>query len=382
VSQQMRKLSYFSPWTMSAPITTQLSERLAALTPGDLNNVFFTTGGSTAVDSAIRFVFFYNNCLKRPDKKHIIARAAGYHGSTFLSASCSGKMSEKENMDMLGDQVQFVSNPAPKYRAEGVSVEAFCDEKVAELESKILELGADKVGAFIAEPVLASGGVIIPPDGYYKRCHEICKKYDVLFIADEVVTSFGRLGHYFASEAVFDVVPDMITTAKGLTSGYIPMGALFISDRLIEEITAKSNGYRGFTSGFTYSGHPVSAAAAMANLDIIENENLLERVRDIAPYFAKAVHSLADLPVVTETRVIGLMAGVDCELDANNPDEERDMEFALKVDAICQELGLLVRPIYNMCVISPPLTITKKQIDDLIAKLREGIVRATSMEKA
>ena len=234
------------------------------------------------------------------------------------------------------------------------------------------------MAAFIAEPVLASGGVIVPPSGYYKRCHEVCKKHDVLFIADEVVTSFGRLGHYFASEAVFGVVPDMITTAKGLTSGYLPMGALFVSDRLIAEITEHSNGYRAFTSGFTYSGHPVAAAAAMANLDIMERENLLQRTQEIAPYFAQAIHSLSDLPVVTDTRAIGLMAGIDCELDADNPDEERDCEFALKVDAICQELGLLVRPVYNMCVISPPLTITKAQIDGLVAKLRAGIVQANA----
>lgn len=381
VSEQMRKLTYFSPWSMASPITTELSERLAALTPGDLNNVFFTTGGSTAVDSALRFVFFYNNCLGRPEKKHLIARVNGYHGSTFLSASCSGKMSEKACMDMVGNQVHFLPCPAPKYRERDLSLDAFCDEKVADLENKILEVGADKIAAFIAEPVMASGGVIIPPDGYYKRCHEICKKYDVLFIADEVVTSFGRLGHCFASEAVFGVVPDMITTAKGLTSGYIPMGALFISDTLIKDITAHSNEHRAFTNGFTYSGHPVAAAAAMANLDIIERENLLARVRDIADYFAQAVHSLSDLEVVTDTRAIGLMAGVDFELDADNPDEDRDYEFALKIDTICQELGLLVRPVYNMCVISPPLTITKDQIDDLIEKLREGIVQATAMVK-
>ena len=280
----------------------------------------------------------------------------------------------------MTDRIHFVSCPAPKYRQSGVSMETFCDEKVAELEAKIMEIGAQNVAAFIAEPVMASGGVIVPPDGYYKRCHAVCKKHDVLFIADEVVTSFGRLGHFFASEAVFGVVPDMITTAKGLTSGYLPMGALFISDRLIAQITANSNSERWFTSGFTYSGHPVAAAAAMANINIIEDEKLLEHVRDIAPYFAQAIHSLSDLPVVTDTRAIGLMAGVDCELDAQNPDEERDYEFAQKVDAICQELGLLVRPIYNMCVISPPLTITRAQIDDLVAKLRAGIVQAAALE--
>ncbi len=376
VTKQISELSYFSPWSMAASVTTQLAERIAGIAPGDLNNVFFTTGGSTAVDSALRFVFFYNNCLGRPDKKQIIARVNGYHGSTYLSSSVSGKEREKANMDMLPDLVHFVSSPKPKDRAEGLSVEAFCDEKIAELEAKILEVGADKIGAFIAEPIMGSGGVVVPPEGYFKRCHALCKKHDILFIADEVVTSFGRLGHYFASEDVFGVVPDMITTAKGLTSGYLPMGALLISDRLMEDISKTSNEPRGFTSGFTYSGHPVSAACAMANLDIFENDKLLDHVREIAPYFAEAMNSLSDLPEVSDIRVIGLMAGIECELDASTPDEDRDCAFTLKVDAICQELGLLVRPIYNACVMSPPLTITKPEIDKMVSILRAGIVQA------
>ncbi|MDX2483303.1 MAG: aminotransferase class III-fold pyridoxal phosphate-dependent enzyme [Pseudodonghicola sp.] len=361
---------------MAASVTTQLAERIAGIAPGDLNNVFFTTGGSTAVDSALRFVFFYNNCLGRPGKKQIIARVNGYHGSTYLSSSVSGKEREKANMDMLPDLVHFVSSPKPKDRAEGMSVEAFCDEKIAELEAKILEVGADKIGAFIAEPIMGSGGVVVPPEGYFKRCHALCKKHDILFIADEVVTSFGRLGHYFASEDVFGVVPDMITTAKGLTSGYLPMGALLISDRLMEDISQTSNEPRGFTSGFTYSGHPVSAACAMANIDIFENDNLLDHVREVAPYFAEAMNSLSDLPEVSDIRVMGLMAGIECELDASTPDEDRDCAFTLKVDAICQDLGLLVRPIYNACVMSPPLTITKPEIDKMVSILRAGIVQA------
>lgn len=376
VADQMRQLSYFSPWSMGSSKATELSARLASLSPGDLNNVFFTTGGSTAVDSALRFAFFYNNCLGRPEKKHVISRMSAYHGSTYLSSSCSGKMWEKQNMDMIEDTIHLLPSPKPKDRPSGMSLEAFCDEKVADLENKILELGADKVAAFIAEPILASGGVIVPPDGYYKRCHEVCKKYDVLFIADEVVTAFGRLGYYFASEDVFGVVPDMITTAKGLTSGYVPMGALFISDRLIQEIKEASNEARSFVSGFTYSGHPVAAAAALANLDIFENDKLLEHVREISPYFEEAIRSLGDLEVVSDIRVKGLMAGVECELDPSKPDEQRDVEFLYKVDEICQENGLLVRPVYNSCVMSPPLTITRPQIDELVSTLRLGIETA------
>jgi putrescine aminotransferase len=376
VTRQMRDLTYFSPWSVTAPVTEELAERLAALAPGDLNNVFFTTGGSTAVDSAIRFVWFYNNCLGRPEKKHVIARVNAYHGSTYLSASLSGKMREKAKMDMVEDRIHLLPCPKPKDRPSGMTMEAFCDAKVADLERKILDLGADKVAAFIAEPIMASGGVIIPPDGYFKRCHAICQKYDVLFIADEVVTSFGRLGHYFASEDVYGVVPDMLTTAKGLTSGYVPMGALFISDRLMAEVAQSSSEARSFYSGFTYSGHPVAAAAAMTNLDIFERDNLLEHVREIAPHFERVLRSFSDLGVVTDIRVKGLMAGIECELDPSHPDEDRDYAFALKVDRHCHDLGLLVRPTYNACVMSPALTITKAQIDDLAAKLREGIQRA------
>ena len=378
VSKQMSELSYFSPWTMSVPVTTKLAERIASISPGDLNHVFFTTGGSTAVDSALRFVFFYNNCLGRPEKKQIISRVNGYHGSTYLSSSVSGKKSEKAHMDMANGLTNFISSPKPKDRPNGMSVDDFCDHLIAELEAKIREVGADKIGAFIAEPVMGSGGVVVAPEGYFKRCYEVCKKHDILFIADEVVTSFGRLGHYFASEDVFGVVPDMITTAKGMTSGYLPMGALLISDRLMAEINASTNEYRAFTSGFTYSGHPASAACAMANLDIFEADGLLEHVRAIAPYFAQAMNSLRDLPVVTDVRVAGLMAGVECELDANDPDEGRDCAFAARVDTACQDLGLLVRPIYNSCVMSPPLTITKPQIDEMVSILRKGITQASA----
>lgn len=376
VAAQMRDLPYFSPWSVTTSPAAILADRLAAIAPGDLNNVFFTTGGSTAVDSALRFAFFYNNCLGRPEKKHIIARVGAYHGSTYLSASCSGKIPEKANMDMVDDRVHLIPKPKPAERPDGMSVEDFCTEKVADLENKILELGANNVAAFIAEPVLASGGVIIPPDGYFKRCHEVCQKHDVLFIADEVVTSFGRLGHYFASNEVFNVEPDMLTTAKGLTSGYMPMGALLISDRLIANIKAAGNSAKGFFSGFTYSGHPVAAAAALANLDIFENDGLLDHARKTSTYFEKRLRELMDIPVVSEVRVKGLMAGVECCLDPDNPDEDRDTEFLLDVDQICQENGLLLRPVYATAVMSPPLTITEAQIDDLIGILRMGLETA------
>jgi putrescine---pyruvate transaminase len=378
VTAQMRDLSYFSPWSATATPAVVLAERLAGLAPGDLNNVFFTTGGSTAVDSALRFAFFYNNCLGRPKKKQIISRVGAYHGSTYLAASCSGKMLERENMDVHAERVHFLSNPNPANRPESMSVQEFCDQRVAELEDKILEIGAEYIAVFIAEPVMASGGVIVPPDGYFKKCHDMCRKYDILFISDEVVTGFGRLGHYFASKDVFGVEPDMLTTAKGLTSGYLPMGALFISDRMVEEIKNTGNSSKYFFNGFTYSGHPVSAVAALANLDIFERDGLLGHVQNIAPYFEKRLRSLERFSVVADIRVIGLMAGVECSVDANRPDEDRDMEYLLRVDQICQSNGLMLRPVYSSVVMSPPLTITNDQIDDMIGILEIGLETATA----
>ncbi|MGE4611957.1 MAG: aminotransferase [Paracoccaceae bacterium] len=378
VAAQMRDLSYFSPWSVTSPPAVILAERLAGLAPGDLNTVFFTTGGSTAVDSALRFAFFYNDCLGRPEKKQIISRIGAYHGSTYLAASCSGKLPEKENMDMVHERVHFLSNPNPANRPLNTSAEDYCAQKVAELESKVLEIGAENTAAFIAEPVMASGGVIVPPDGYFKKCHEICRKHDVLFISDEVVTGFGRLGHFFASKDVFGVEPDMLTTAKGLTSGYIPMGALFISDRMFANIKASGNSAKYFFNGFTYSGHPVAAAAAMANIDIFERDGLLAHVQNVAPHFEKRLRSLERFSVVNDVRSIGLMAGVECNLDPEYPDEDQNMDFLLQVDQICQDNGLMLRPVYSSAVLSPPLTITKAQIDDMVAILEFGLETATS----
>ncbi len=201
----------------------------------------------------------------------------------------------------------------------------------------------------------------------------------MLYISDEVVSGFGRLGHIFASEAVFDITPDIITVAKGLTSGYVPMGAMLVSDRLIDELKATGADEAYFFNGFTYSGHPVAAAAGLKNLEIMEREGICEHVREIAPYFAERLESLADLPVVSEVRAIGLMAGVECTLAGLRPgqhDEMADLDFAQKIDQHCQRLGLIVRPVYNMCVMSPPLIITREQIDDLVAILRQGIEAA------
>ena len=379
IAHQALTLGYVSPWSFGTEPTLSLTQRLAEYAPGDLNHVFYTTCGSTAVDSALRFAFFYNNCLGRPNKKQIISRDGAYHGSTFLGATVCGKDSDKENMDMAPDGlVHHVSMPNPLLRPKEMSIDDFCDSLINELDSKIRELGAENVAAFIAEPVMGSGGVIVPPPGYHERTMDICRSHDVLYISDEVVTAFGRMGAMFASEDVFGIVPDMITTAKGLTSGYVPMGAVFISDRLFADLREASTDNTYFSNGYTYSGHPVAVAAAVTNLDVIERDDLLAHAQVVGPYFQQRLAELRRFDVVREVRGQGLMAAVELTLDPLDPDESRDSEFARTVDRLCQENGLIVRPVYNSCVFSPPLVITHAQVDALVEILRDAIAEATA----
>ena len=373
MAKQALEMPYFSPWSVGTPPSGRLAEKLAELAPGDLNHVFFTTGGSTAVDSALRFTMFYNNYRGRPEKKHIISRQDAYHGSTYLSASASGKTRDKNYLDFETGFVHLISSPHPKRRPAGMTTEEFRNEKVAELEAKILEIGPERVAAFIAEPILASGGVVVPPPGYHRACLEVCRRHDVLYISDEVVTGFGRLGHFFASEPVFDIVPDIITCAKGLTSGYAPLGAVLISDRLLEDIRGEG---AVFSNGFTYSAHPVACAAGLATIEIMEREQIMGHAQSVGPYLQERLRTLEELPLVSEVRGLGLMACVDCAI----PGQETlaaEYDFGGRIDRHCQRLGLIVRPIYSMCVMSPPLTITRDQIDELVSILRQGIELAT-----
>ena len=374
VAEQIRRMSYFSPWSLSNPPAAELSEKLAELAPGDLKHVFFTTGGSTAVDSALRFVMYLNNCLGRPEKKHIISRQDAYHGGTYLSASCSGKVRDKAHLDFETGFIHHLPSPNPYRRPEGMSVEDFCDAKVADLENEILELGADKVAAFIAEPILASGGVIVPPPGYHAKCLEVCRKYDVLTIADEVVTAFGRLGHFFASEAVFGVVPDIITVAKGITSAYVPLGAVLISDRLVEQLNGEQaeNGY--FASGFTYSGHPVACAAALKNIEIMEREKLFDNVREVGVYFEEQLRTLLDLPIVGDIRGRLFMMCVVNVMDKKTKEFfPPEVNIGKRISNYAEEQGLIVRPAADLNIMSPPLTMTKQDVDYLIPRLRSAI---------
>ena len=375
IKKQIEKMDYCSPFSESTEVSAELASVLSELSPGDLNTVFFTSDGSTANETALRFVMYYNNLLGKKEKKHIITRDRAYHGSTYLTGSITGKDREKNYFDFEKNFIHHLGSPNPYRRKENQSEQEFCDEKVKEFEDKILEIGPKKVAAYIAEPVLASGGCIIPPKNYIKRFWKICKKYDVLYIADEVVTGFGRLGYFFSSQEEFGIIPDIITTAKGITSGYIPLGAVLISDKLIKNISKESS---MFFHGFTYSGHPASCAAALKNIEILKRDKILEHVIEIAPYFHDKLQELYKIPIVGDVRGMGLMAGVECVIDKKSKNPlVLDQAIASRIDQESLKLGLIIRPIYHICVLSPALIITKEQIDDLVDKLFQAITNAT-----
>jgi adenosylmethionine-8-amino-7-oxononanoate aminotransferase len=371
---QAMALSYNSPWYTTNQPSAVLAKRLAGLAPEGLGHVFYTTGGSSAVETALRFMQFYNNVKGRPEKKMIVSREGGYHGSTYLSASLNGRPRDHDWMDSAREQILKLSCPNPFRRPAGMTEAEFTDFLVAEFRALIEKVGAHRIGAFIGEPIMASGGVIVPPEGYWPRMRALCAEFDILFIMDEVVTAFGRLGHVFAADEVFGVKPDMITFAKGVTSGYFPLGGVMIASKLFEELRQSNHNDAMFAHGLTYSSHPVGCAVALKNLDLLE-EGLLDYTQSISGHFQSRLKALEDLPLVGEVRGYGLMAGIECVADhvSNNP-LTLDLEVGKRIDKHCQELGLLVRPLINMCVMSPPLTITVAQIDEMADILRKSIV--------
>ena len=375
VAEQMMTLSYATAFTLINNREVELAQRIAAETPGDLNRIYFTTGGSTAVDAALRLCQLASNIQGKPQRKQILTREKAYHGSTYLSASVTGKERDKTAMDIIRDGVHFLSAPCHYYFPQFETEDAFCDFLIAELEEKILEVGAENIMCFIAEPALASGGVIVPPADYHQRCWQMVKRYGITYIADEVVTGFGRLGHWFASEKVFGIVPDIIIFAKGVTSGYIPMGGYAVSDQFMTQISGDNADGCLYSNGYTWSGNPVACAAALASWDILEKDNLLQNVLEVGPYFQQQLRTLEENPLVGNVRGTGLMAAVEMTIQGRNEADllEKDYAIGEMVDRHCQRLGLLVRPFINICIISPPLIITRAQVDELVTALREGL---------
>ncbi len=380
IADQVRELAFSNPFTdMTNAPSANLAAKLAELAPGDLNHVFFTTGGSTAIDAAYRLIQYYQGTRGKHEKKHVISRVDAYHGSTYAAVSIGGKPGDRQEEFhfALDDIIHHVSSPNFYRYGKGLTEQEFADKLVAEFEAKIEELGGpDKVAAFFAEPVMGAGGVVPPAADYLQRVWQICQDNDILFVADEVVTAFGRLGEWFASESVFGIQPDMITSAKGLTSGYLPLGAVIFSDRIFDVIGETGQG-RYMALGYTYSGHPVSCAAALKNIEIIEREGIREHVREIGPYMMEQLETLYDLPMVGDVRGSHLMACI--EFVADKDTRERypgEIDIGKRVSDECDAIGLMVRPVENLNVMSPPLVITKEDVDFMVSALREAIPRA------
>jgi putrescine---pyruvate transaminase len=380
MADQAERLAFSNTFVdMTNEPSARLAARLAELAPGDLNRVHFTTGGSTAVESAVRMAGYYQHAMGRPKKQGIVARNHSYHGSTYLSQSVGKRPGDRvEEFRYKTDGIWHLSVPDPYRRPAHMTEAAFCDWLIAEFQALITRVGADRIGAFIAEPIQASGGVIVPPEGYLKRMWEVCQRHDILFIADEVVTAFGRLGHWFASWDEFGVQPDMICTAKGLTSGYVPMGALLFSDRIWDVMA--EGGARWFTSGFTYAGHPVAAAVALKNIEIIEREDLLGNATRVGAYFEKRMGELADLPLVGDVRGKKLML---CVENVANKDTKAVLPDAAneskRISNAAEAMGLMVRPMGHLNVMSPPLVITEAQAD-FVAEVLERAIRQVTDE--
>jgi len=377
MAEQATRMTYYSSFGHHTSVpAAELSAKLASLAPGPLNHVIYGSGGSMANDTTVRVIHFYFNQLGMPNKKIIITRENGYHGSTYLAMSMTGIEYDHIGFDVIGEPlIQRVSGPDLYRRPEGTTPEEYTNLLLDEFRDKIESVGAENVAAFFAEPIMGAGGVLVPPPGYLQGMRDLCTEYRVLFVADEVVTAFGRLGHFFASEDVFGIVPDVINSAKGLTSAYAPLSATLISDEIYDVISVPQAEGSVFAHGFTYSGHPVCCAAALKNIEIMEREDLCGHVRRVGPYFSERLATLSDLGIVGDVRGSHFMQCVENVADKETRELfDPSVHVGDRVANACEKRGLIVRPIAHLNVLSPPLVLTTDQIDWMVDVLREGII--------
>lgn len=365
----LQELPFYNTFFQTThPYAAELSQRLSEVTPKGIDRFFFANSGSEGNDSAVKIIRYYWNLKKQPKKKIFIARNKAYHGVTIAAASLSGltSMHPQADLPMPG----FVHIDCPYWYGDGgdMTPEEFGLKTARALEEKILELGAENVAAFVAEPVQGAGGLIIPPANYWGEINRICKKYDILLHVDEVICGFGRTGKWFGSDT-FGIEPDMINMAKGLSSGYQPIAAVGLGTR-IGDVIFNSN--EEWSHGFTYSGHPVACAVALANLDVMQKEKLVEKAGGATgAYFQKKLAELSDHPIVGETRGVGLLGAI--ELVKNKKTRERfdpALEVGYRCRLHCFANGLVMRAIGDTMVLSPPLVITENEMDELFGLAR------------
>ncbi|MGY3573059.1 aminotransferase [Bradyrhizobium sp. USDA 4504] len=384
ISRQAYRLAYYHCY--AAHTTDELailSDRLVKMAPGKMSKVFYGMSGSDANETQAKLVWYYNNLRGKPKKKKIIARERGYHGCSVLSGSMTGMSFYHDHMDLPLPQI--VRTGVPHHYWGAIPDETECEfsaRRAVELDLLIERLGSDTVGAFIAEPVLGTGGITPPPEGYWTAIQAVLKKHDVLLIADEVITGFGRTGSMFGSQH-YGIEPDLITIAKGLTSGYFPLSAAIVGQKVYQALEDGADKVGAFSHGYTYSGHPIGAATANAVLDIVERENLPANAREVGAHFqAQLKEKFAQLPIVGEVRGVGLMGAIEFVADR---DSKRRFDPSLKVGArismAARDRGLIARPLPHGDILgfAPPLVTTKSEIDEIVS-IAESAVRSVMDE--
>ena len=380
IAQQAQKLAYYHSFaaTSNEPALA-LADRLVKLAPGNMSKIFFGNSGSDANDTNVKLVWYYNNLRGRPAKKKIISRHRAYHGVTVAAGSLTGLAGVHRAFDIPLPMIRHTSTPHYyRFGAPGQSEVDYAQQLAAELEQLILDEGPDTVAAFIAEPIMGAGGVLLPPEGYFPAIQAVLKKYDILMIADEVICGFGRCGAWFGSE-IYAIEPDIVTIAKGLTSGYIPMSGSLISEEIWKVMLSGSEEMGAFAHGYTYSAHPVAAAAAMANLDILVRDNLIERAASTGAYVQQRLRdTFADHPFVGEVRGIGLIAAIEFVKDKRTKEPfSVKLGLAARLASLAREEGVISRALSDSTALSfaPALVISRDECDELIARFERAVNR-------
>lgn len=378
---QMEQLPYYNSFFQTSQLPAiELAEILAEVTPPRFNRVFFGCSGSDGNDTVVRLVRYFWQLHDQPGRDIIISRKNAYHGSTMAGASLGGMQAMHAIGGMPIPGIEHVEQPYYYREGGDMSVEEFGLHAAQSLEKRILALGADRVAAFIAEPIQGAGGVIVPPETYWPEIQRICKKYDVLLVADEVICGFGRTGQWFGSET-YGIEPDVMTMAKGLSSGYQPIGAVMVSDRVAEIIDREGE---EFTHGYTYSGHPVACAVALRNIQILRDERIIENARDnVMDYLQERFLSFADHPLVGEARVKGFLGALELVKNKETRESFDDKGTAgIAGRNACSDNGLIMRAVGDTMILCPPLIITRAQVDELIEKIGASMDQAYAVLKA
>ncbi|MEP9380534.1 aspartate aminotransferase family protein [Aquabacter sp. CN5-332] len=370
--RQMRELPFYHTFGgKSHEAGIELAERLLKLAPVPMSKVFFANSGSEANDTAIKLIWYYHNAIGKPEKKKIISRVRAYHGVTVASASLTGLVNNHRDFDLPIAGILHTDCPSfYRYGQPGETEEGFATRCAQSLEQLILSEGPETIAAFFAEPLMASGGCIVPPATYYEKIQAVLQKYDILLVADEVICGFGRLGTMFGSET-FGMKPDMMSMAKQLSAAYMPISALMVNEKIYRAIVQESEKIGTFGHGFTYGGHPVPAAVALETLKIYEERDIVSHVRSIMPLFQERLRAFASHPLVGEARGVGLIGALEI---VKNKETRELFDPALGVSAHvgkrAQAHGVITRALGDTVNLCPPLIITESQIEDLMARMK------------